>query len=118
MSREEAIETVGRRHVEREALAAATGAAPLLAQARDRAREADGDRAVEQADVDAELERIGRRDAEQLARDEVALDRPALLGGVARAVRREPRGEVGPARRLEHLACDAEDDLDGPRGSG
>ena len=61
---EVAIERVGARHEQREALAAAPGAAPLLAQARDRAGEADRERAVEQADVDAELERLGRDHAE------------------------------------------------------
>ena len=74
----------------REPVAAAAGASPLLAQRRDRAGEADGDRAVEQADVDAELERVRRRDAEQLALDEPPLDLAPLLGRVAGAVRREP----------------------------
>ena len=97
---EVAVERVGARHEQREALAAAAGAAPLLAQARDRAREADRDRAVEQADVDAQLERLGRDDAEQLPGHEVALDAPPLLGGVARAVRREALGDVvAPGRR-------------------
>ena len=45
----------------REAVTAAAGASPLLAQARDGARKADRDRAVEVADVDPELERVGRR---------------------------------------------------------
>ena len=68
---------------------AAAGAAPLLAQRRDRPREADRDRAVEQADVDPELERVGRAHAEQLAFDEPALDLAALLRRVAGAVGRE-----------------------------
>src|SRR5262249_18015715 len=41
-------------------------------------------------DVDAELERIGRRHAEQLALDEAALDRTPLRGRVPGTVRREP----------------------------
>ena len=79
----------------REAVAAAARASPLLAQRRDRAGEADRDRAVEQADVDAELERVRRRDAEQLAFDEPTLDLAALLGRVAGAVRREPLRRCG-----------------------
>ena len=51
--------------------------------------EADRDRAVEQADVDPELERVGRRDAEQLALDEPPLDLAPLRGRVAGAVGRE-----------------------------
>ena len=116
--REEAVESVRGRHVEREALTAAARSSPLLPQARDRAGEADGDRAVEQADVDAELERVGRRHAEQLARHEIALDRAALLGGVARAIGREPAREVRAPGRLERLARDPEDDLDARGGCG
>jgi hypothetical protein len=62
------------------ARSAAPGAAPLLPQRGDRAREADRDRAVEEADVDPELERVGRRHAEQLALDEATLDLPPLRG--------------------------------------
>src|SRR5207237_6841221 len=76
-------------------VAAAAGATPLRAQACDRARKAHGDRAVEQADVDSELERVGRRDAEQLAPDEAALDVAPLLRRVAGAIGREPRGGGG-----------------------
>jgi hypothetical protein len=49
---------------DRQPVPAPPRAAPLLPQRRDRAREADGDRAIEEADVDPELERVGRRDAE------------------------------------------------------
>src|SRR5438094_1433517 len=52
----------------------AARAAPLLTQARDRPREAGRDHAVEQADVDPELERVRRGDAEQLACREAPLD--------------------------------------------
>ena len=61
LAHEVLVERVLARDEDREAVAAAAGAAPLLAQPRDRAREADRDRAVEQADVDPELERVGRR---------------------------------------------------------
>ena len=47
---------------------AAAGAAPLLAQRRHGAGEADRDRAVEHADVDAQLERAGGDHAEQARR--------------------------------------------------
>ena len=86
---------------------AAAGASPLLAQARDRSREADRDRAVEVADVDAELQRVGGGDAEQLALDEPPLDLAPLLRRVAGAVRREP----GRGRRVEPIAGEAVDQL-------
>ncbi len=112
VAREEPVEPVRSGHVERESLTAPAGSSPLLAQARDGAGEPDGDRAVEQPDVDPELERVGRRHAEELARDEIALDRTALLGGVARAIGREPERQVGASCRLERLAGDPEHDLD------
>ena len=74
----------------RQPVAAATGAPPLLAEARDRAREAGRDHAVEQADVDPELERVGRGDAEQLAGRQPPLDVAALRRRVAGPVGREP----------------------------
>ena len=80
-----------------EPVAAAPGPSPLLAQARDRAREADRDHAVEQPDVDAELERVRRGHAEQLALDEAPLDLAPLRGRVAGAVRRE-RASRRPSR--------------------
>src|SRR5439155_22984807 len=89
----------------RKAVLAAAGAPPLLAQARDRAREADRDRAVEVADVYAELERVGGGDAEQLALHQTALDLPSLLRRVAGPVRREPSGSRG----IEPVAGEAVD---------
>ena len=100
LAHEELVERVLAGHEHRQAVAAAPGASPLLAQARDRAREADRDGAVEEADVDAELERVGGRHAEQLALDQAPLDLPPLGGRVAGAVRREPRGGL----RVEPLA--------------
>ena len=91
LAREELVERVLARDEDREAAVAPPGPPPLLAERRDRAREADRDRAVEEADVDPELERVGRRDAEQIALDEPPLDLAPLLGRVAGAVRREPR---------------------------
>ena len=77
--------------------APAAGAAPLLAQRRHGAREAHGDRAVEHADVDAELERAGGDHAEQGAVRQSAFDRATLLGRVAGAVGGD-RGRGGRAR--------------------
>src|SRR5262249_34116642 len=96
-----------RRDQDREAVLAAAGASPLLAKAGDRAGEADRDRAVEVADVDAELERVGGRDAEQLALYQASLDLPSLLRCVARAV----RGQPGPGRGIEPIAREAVDEL-------
>ena len=98
LAHEELVERVLARDEHGEAVLAPAGAAPLLAQARDRAREADRDRAVEQADVDSELERVRGGHAQELALDEAALDLAPLRGRVARAVGREPRGELGARR--------------------
>src|SRR5439155_14740793 len=86
---------------------AAAGTSPLLAEAGHRAGEADRDRAVEVADVDAELERVGGRDPEQVALDELPFDLAALLRRVAGAVRREPCRRFG----VEPIACEAVDEL-------
>ena len=79
----------------REPVAAAPGAAPLLPEAGDRAREAGRDHAVEQADVDPELERVGRGDAEQLAGGEPLLD----LAPLRRACSRRGRARAGRGTR-------------------
>ena len=71
---EKLVEGVLARDVDREAAAAAPGAAPHLAQARDRPGEGHHDRRVEHADVDPQLERVGRDDGPQLAGDEACLD--------------------------------------------
>ena len=63
--------------------------------------------AVEVADVDAELERVGRGDAEQVALDEPPLDLASLLRRVAGAIGREPRRGF----RIEPIAGEAVDEL-------
>ena len=73
----------------RDAVALPAGTAPLLAQAGHGARKTDRDHAVEQADVDAQLERIRRGHAEQLAGREPLLDVAPLRRRVPGAVRRE-----------------------------
>ena len=60
-----------------------TRTAGLLPQRRHAAREAQVQRGVEAADVDAELQRIGGRHATQSALREGALDGAALRGRVA-----------------------------------
>ena len=67
-------------------VATAPGAAGLLPCAGDRARIPGKDRGVQPADVDAELERICRGDAYQLAIEQSLLDTPALLGRISRSV--------------------------------
>ena len=96
LAHEVLVERVLGRDEHGEAVAAPAGAAPLLAQRGDRAREADRDHRVEQADVDPELERVGRGDAEQLALGEPPLDLAPLLGRVAGAVGREARVVAEP----------------------
>ena len=100
LAHEELVERVVARDEHGEPAPATPGAPPLLAQRRDGAGEADRDRAVEQADVDPELERVRRGHAEQLALDEPTLDLAPLLRRVAGAVRREPlRGRRCPRAR-------------------
>ena len=107
LAHEVLVERVLRGDEHRKAVRAAAGASPLLAQARDRAGEADRDRGVEVADVDPELERIGRGDAEELSLDEPPLDLAALLRRVAGAVRSEARGGLA----VEPVRGEAVDEL-------
>ena len=106
LAHEVLVERVLARDEHGEAVAAPPGAAPLLAQRRDRAREADRDRAVERADVDPELERVGRRDAEQLAGHQPLLDLAPLRRRVAGAVRREPRRRSSASTPVGREAVD------------
>src|SRR5689334_15123316 len=71
---EELVERVLAGDVHRESLRPPAGTSPHLLQARDRSRKRDADRRVKFADVDTELERVRRHDAEQLARRELALN--------------------------------------------
>ena len=104
---EELVERVLAGDVDGQAAAAAAGAAPHLAQARDGAGEGDADRGVELADVDPELERVGRDDAEQLAADQARLDLVALLRGVAGAVGGDALGQLGLRAGLRPCAGSA-----------
>ena len=80
LAHEVLVERVLARDEHREPVAAPSRAAPLLPQRGDGPGEADRDHAVEQADVDPELERVRRRDAEQLALEQPPLDLAPLRG--------------------------------------
>ena len=104
---EELIERVLTRDEDRQPTRPPSGATPLLPQRGDGAGKADGDRAVERADVDPELERLRRGDPEQLALDEAALDLASLLRRVPGPVGSEPRR----GRRVQPVAGEAVDEL-------
>ncbi len=99
LAHEELVERVLTRDEDCEAGLAATGTAPLLPEARHGPGEPDRDGAVQQPDVDAELEGIRRGDSEQLALDQPSLDLAALGGRIAGPVRRQPLGEVAAEPR-------------------
>ena len=92
---EELVERVLAGDVDRQPAPAPPGAAPHLAQRGDRPRERHADRRVQRADVDPQLQRVGRDDAEQLAVDQPRLELAPLLRRVARPVGRDP---LAPAR--------------------
>ena len=86
---EELVECVVGRDEDREAAVAPARSSPLLPERRDGPGEADGDRAIEQPDVDPQLEGVGRGHAEELAFHEPSLDLTALCRRVSGAVRRK-----------------------------
>ena len=96
LAHEELVEAVLARDEHGETAAAPARAPPLLAQRGDGPGKADRDDDVEQADVDAELQRVRGGDAEQLAVDQAALDLSALCGRVAGAIGREMRVVAEP----------------------
>ncbi len=87
-----------------------TGATELLPRRRDRTRIAGQDRHVQAADVDAQLERIRRDDAEDLAVAQTAFDRPPLGGQVAAAIAAYPAAR--PVALAQRLAETGQQDLD------
>ena len=97
MAAEELVEAVLTRDVHGEPAALAPRAAPHLAQAGDGTREVHADRCIELADVDPELEGVGRRHRQELALGQVRFDLAALLRRVAGAVGGDPFGEVSLA---------------------
>ena len=68
---------------------------PLLPKRRGRSGEPNRNRAIQVADVDTQLERVGRDDAEQLPVGEGSLDPPAILG---RCIPRGRRRAAEPLR--------------------
>ena len=74
--------------------AAPAGTATLLPERRDRPGETGDDDRVEPGDVDAELERVGGRDAEQATVGEGRLELAAVLGQVSGAVGGDPVDQV------------------------
>jgi hypothetical protein len=111
---EELVESVVARDIERKPPVAPPSATPHLAQAGDGPGEGDADGGVEVADVDPELERVGRHDREQLAVGQPALDLAPLRGGVAGAIRSDPLRQVGPSLLLEPQPREALDQLHSP----
>jgi hypothetical protein len=103
---------VVRDHHRERGIEAAARATRLLPRARDRRREAHDHRRVERAHVDAELERVGRDHARELAREQPPLDRAPLLGQVAAAIGRDLRGQRRRLRQ-QRLVRVAVDDLGG-----
>ena len=109
LAHEELVERVLARDEHREPVSAPTRASPLLAQRRNRAGEADRDRAVQLADVDPELEGVGGANAEQLSLDEPPLDLAPLCRRIAGAVRRQARRRRG----IDAIGGEAVDQLGG-----
>src|SRR5690606_22017448 len=78
----------------------------LLPQGHPRARPPGDDDGVEARDVDAELERVRRREREEVALAQRPLERAALLREVPAAVGRDPRAEPGPRKLVLDLLGD------------
>ncbi len=109
---EELVERVLAGHVDGQAAPAPPGAPPHLAQGGDRAREGHADGGVERADVDAELERVGRDHRAQLARGQARLELAALLRRVAGAIWGDEVGQAGVVAGLELEPRQPRDELD------
>ena len=109
---EELVERVLAGDVDREPASAPARPSPHLAQRGDGSRERHADRRVERADVDPELERVGRDDGEQLALGQAPLELAPLLRGVARAVRRDAIGELAMPGPDQLVGGELRDELD------
>ena len=96
---EELVERVLAGDVDRQSTAPAPGPAPHLAQRGDRAGEGDDDRRVELADVDPQLERVGRDHRPQLAAASGGPRAPAAAGRCSR------RGRARPAPPARDRSC-------------
>ena len=109
---EELVERVLAGDVDREPAPAPPRPAPHLPQAGDGAGEGDADRRVELADVDPQLQRVGRDHRQQLAAAQPRLDLAPLLRRVAAAVGGDPLRQLRLAAALEVFAGEALDQLD------
>ena len=89
---------VGGHHDHQATLAAASGTTGLLPETRHSAGETAAHDHIEAADVDAELQRAGRRHAQQITVVESFLQHPAGLRGVARPVGRDAPRVIDPAQ--------------------
>ena len=90
LAHEVLVERVVGRDEHGETVVAASGPAPLLAQARNRSGKPDRDHGVERPDVHSELERVVARPRGARPR-KAPLDLAALARRVAGAIGREPR---------------------------
>ena len=92
---------------------AAPGASELLPRRRDRPRVTDKHRALQAADVDAELERVGAHHARDLSLPQAGLDLAPVKREIAGAIsahpfrRVEPRGQVLAQVAEHHLDLEA-----------
>ena len=109
---EELVERVLAGDVDRQPAPPPPRPAPHLPQAGDGAGEGDADRRVELADVDPQLQRVGRDHRQQLAGAEPVLDLAPLLRRVAAAVGRDPRRQLRLPAPLQVFAGEALDQLD------
>ena len=108
MAAEELIKRVFPGDVHRQPATATSGPAPHLFEARDRSGERDAHRRIELADIDPELQRVGRDDPEQVAVRQARLNLLALGGRVPGPVRGDALGQL----RIETVAGVAEDQFD------
>ena len=108
MAAEELVKGILPRDVDGQTTPAPPRPAPHLTQAGDRPRERDADGGVKLADVDAELQRVGGYDAEQLAVGQPPFDLVSLSGRVTGAVGSDPLRQL----RLEAIHRMAQDQLD------
>ena len=111
MARKPLVERIVAQHQEAEPTLPPPGTTPLLAERCDRTRKAHHDRTVELADIDAELEGVGRDHGPQRSTCQARLDLTAHLGRIARPIRLNAVGQHGRAAR-QFVAHAPQDQLD------
>ena len=111
MARKPLVERIVAQHQEAESTLSAPGTTPLLAERRDRTRKAHHNGTIKLADVDTELEGVGRDHGPQGSTGQPRLDLAAHLGRIARPIRLDTVGQHGgTARQL--VAHAPQDQLD------